>query len=270
MLKALSKRFASFLWRLWYPLLTRLIKNEALVCLNYGYARLDSGDAPALPELEASDEPDRPCLQLYHRVAAAVDLAGLRVLEISSGHGGGASYVTRYLKPRTMHGIDRNPAAIQFSRTHHPIDGLTFSRGDALSLDFPDGAFDAVINVEASHCYPDIPRFLGEVRRVLRPGGRFLYADFRQKNPGHDVLRRQIEESGLAIVEEEDISADVVRGMELNHEKYIDLIHRRTPRVLHRLAKRFAGVKGSVIYRELQTGETVYVRYMLRKRAVAH
>jgi SAM-dependent methyltransferase len=41
-------------------------------------------------------------------------------------------------------------------------------------------SFDAVINVEASHCYPSLPRFLAEVARVLRPGGHFLYADVRR------------------------------------------------------------------------------------------
>lgn len=40
-----------------------------------------------------------------------------------------------------------------------------------------DESFDAVINVEAAHGYPDFPRFLAEVAPVLRPGGRFLYAD---------------------------------------------------------------------------------------------
>jgi ubiquinone/menaquinone biosynthesis C-methylase UbiE len=45
-------------------------------------------------------------------------------------------------------------------------------------LPFPDESFDAVINVEASHAYPQLSRFLGEVARVLHPGGHFFYADF--------------------------------------------------------------------------------------------
>ena len=48
-------------------------------------------------------------------------------------------------------------------------------QGDAQDLPFPDESFDAVINVEASHIYPNFERFLGEVARVLRPGGHFLY-----------------------------------------------------------------------------------------------
>ena len=55
-------------------------------------------------------------------------------------------------------------------------------QGDAQNLPFPDESFDAVINVEASHIYPNFERFLGEVARVLRPGGHFLYADFRNRD----------------------------------------------------------------------------------------
>jgi ubiquinone/menaquinone biosynthesis C-methylase UbiE len=54
---------------------------------------------------------------------------------------------------------------------------MDFVHGDAQSLPFADESFDVVINIEASHGYPDFPRFLAEVARVLRPGGRFLYAD---------------------------------------------------------------------------------------------
>ena len=57
--------------------------------------------------------------------------------------------------------------------------GLTFVQGDAQKLPFSAQSLDAVINVEASHCYPNFPGFLAEVARVLRPGGHFLYADFR-------------------------------------------------------------------------------------------
>ena len=52
-------------------------------------------------------------------------------------------------------------------------------RADLLLLPFPDASFDVVINVESSHCYGHVDRFFAEVARVLRPGGWFLYTDFR-------------------------------------------------------------------------------------------
>ena len=50
---------------------------------------------------------------------------------------------------------------------------------DSEDLPFPDDSFDAVINIESSHTYPNFSRFLAEVARVLRPGGHFLYTDVR-------------------------------------------------------------------------------------------
>ncbi len=135
----------------------------------------------ALP-LAASDEPNRFGIQLYHRVATQADLNGKQVLEVSCGHGGGASYLVRTLHPASYTGLDFNADGIAFCRKRHKLPGLDFVHGDAESLPFADQSFDAVINVEASHAYPRFPRFLAEVVRVLRPGGHFLYADFRDRH----------------------------------------------------------------------------------------
>ena len=49
-------------------------------------------------------------------------------------------------------------------------------QGDAGSLPFADGAFDAVISTEAFHWFPDQDAALAECFRVLRPNGRLLIA----------------------------------------------------------------------------------------------
>ena len=252
---------ANLLWKFWYPQLTRLTRNAPVVFLNYGY--VEEGAAASVPALHPEDEPDRPCIQLYDAVVRPISLKGLRILEVSCGHGGGASYIARYFHPESMHGIDRNASAVALCQKRHAVSNLSFSIGNALALDFPNESFDAVVNVEASHCYPDMPRFLTEVARVLRPGGHFLYADFRLKTEA-DLLRRQLEQSGLQIIECEDISQNVVRGMRLNTEKYLKLINDLVPTFLRKPALRFAGVPGSAIYEELNSGVTVYMRYVLR------
>jgi ubiquinone/menaquinone biosynthesis C-methylase UbiE len=264
MLAKISSVSANLLWRLWYPFLTRISMNSRVNFLNYGYA--DSGSEGSAPPLHERDETDRPCIQLYHHVVGAVDLRGLDVLEVSCGHGGGAAYVASYMTPRSMRAVDRNPRAIELCKSRHQTATLQFSRGNALALEFPDNTFDAVINIEASHCYSDVPRFFSEVRRVLCPGGHFLYADFRPNDQCRAVLHRQLETSGLEVVLCRDISANVVRGMQQNSEKYLELIRDLMPKVLRRPAMRFAGVKGSAIYRALESGETVYLCYHLRKR----
>jgi SAM-dependent methyltransferase len=241
-------------------------RNTPLSFLNYGFA---DPDPTTRPSLRPEDEPDRPCIELYHRVAASVDLRDQRVLEISCGHGGGASYIARYLDPRSVHAVDRNPRAIARCRRRHDVPGLSFVQGNALRLDFPDGSFDAVLNIEASHCYSDVVRFLHEVRRVLQPGGHLLYADFRARHGALAELQDQISGSGFDIVAHEDITRQVLAGMGLNTPRNLDLIHRLAPARLHASLHDFSGVEGSTIYRAMQAGETAYVRYVLRKPLTA-
>ena len=108
------------LWKYWYPYVTRLTKDASLIFLNYGYI-----DGSSI-NLQPADEANRLYIQLYHHVAGAIDLTDMDVMEVSCGHGGGASYVARYLQPKTMLGVDRNPKAIKFCRNHHAVRDLSF------------------------------------------------------------------------------------------------------------------------------------------------
>jgi hypothetical protein len=56
----------------------------------------------ALP-LAATDEPNRFCIQLYHRTATQADLTDKRVLEVSCGHGGGPPHLMRTQPPEQRH-----------------------------------------------------------------------------------------------------------------------------------------------------------------------
>src|SRR5262249_40089608 len=132
-----------------YPYVTRRFGADDIVFLNYGYDEDPPMDLP----LEATDERHRYCINLYHRVATQVDLPGKQVLEVGCGHGGVASYVMRSSRPASYTGLDLNPTGIAFCRERHRMAGLEFVQGDAEELPFPDGSFDAVINVESSHCY---------------------------------------------------------------------------------------------------------------------
>ena len=246
----------------WYRYVTRTVKDAPIVFLNYGYVHLDR-DAKAV-ELHEADEANRIFIHLYHRVAGAVDLRGRDVLEVSCGHGGGASYITRYLKPRSLLGVDLNTSAIEFCKRYHFHEGLRFSHGDAESLHFDDHSFDAVVNVEASHCYGYMERFLAEVARVLRPGGHFLFADIRRREES-DRLHDQLVRSGLEIVEKENITPNILRAMESDSERRLRLIKQLAPQVFHYFFQQFAGTKGTGIYEAFHSGDSLYLRYRLRK-----
>ena len=229
------------IWRMWYPFLTRRLRGEEVLFLNYAFET----EPPVGIPLDPADEQNRACIQLYHHVASQVELRGRDVLEVSCGHGGGASWISRRMPPASYTGLDLNPAGIAFCQQRHAaVPGLKFMQGDAQKLPFPDRSFDAVLNVEASHCYPDFPQFLREVARVLRPGGHFLYTDFRFRE-GFADWEKDIAAAPLTIVQTRDIGANVLKGMDRNAERSLRLIRERLPRFMHALGRDFAGVPGS-------------------------
>jgi fatty-acid O-methyltransferase len=236
-----------------YPILTRVLSKDEVVFLNFAYEE----DPPMAIPLAASDEPNRFFIQLYHRTAAQADLSGKQVLEVSCGHGGGASYIVRTFHPASYTGLDLNRRGIAFCRRTHNLPGLDFVQGDACNLPFPDRSFDAVVNVEASQLYSSFPRFLAEVERVLRPGGHFLYTDFRWV-PLIDEWEQDLANAPMRQLSYDNINAEVVRGLDKTMQWRQDLIDRHLPAVLRRRVERF-GVPGPRARDALRTGHYKYL-----------
>ncbi|MEB3981080.1 class I SAM-dependent methyltransferase [Mycobacterium sp. 663a-19] len=207
----ISRVAQKFTAEYWYRLATRH-GGDHLLFLCWGYEE----DPPMALPLTESDEPDRYAIQLYHRTATQVDLTGKRVLEVSCGHGGGASYLLRTLGPASYTGLDLNRAGVDFCRERYNLPGLDFVYGSAENLPFADQSFDAVINVEASSFYPSLPRFLTEVARVLRPGGHFLYTDVRSRQGQIAKWEKELGDAPMRLMSERDISEQVDRGLEKN------------------------------------------------------
>jgi SAM-dependent methyltransferase len=258
---ALTNRLAfnpfvvKFFPKYWYPFLTRQFGADEALFLNMGYEE----DPPMALPLAVSDEPNRFCIQLYHRTATQVDLTGKRALEVSCGHGGGASYLVRTLRPASYTGLDLNAAGIDFCRQRHNLPGLDFVHGNAENLPFAGQSFDAVINIEASHGYPRFSRFLAEVARVLRPGGHFLYADVRR----HDRFAEweaALADAPMRLLTHAVINAQVLRGFE-NGSWTQDLMSRHAPTLLRGLVRDAIGERDSKFCHALQSGEFSYRMY---------
>jgi ubiquinone/menaquinone biosynthesis C-methylase UbiE len=252
------------IWRLWYPYLTRRLRNtEEVLFLNYAFAE----EPPAALTLDPQDELHRACIQLYHHVATQADLRRKNVLEVSCGHGGGASWLTRTLRPQSYTGLDFNPAGIAFCQRRHRVEGLGFVQGDAQKLPFADASFDVVVNVEASHCYPDFPRFVAEAARVLRPGGHFLYADFRSAG---DVAAWEaaLDSAPWRRLRLRVINPEVLRGLAQNSARSLALVERHLPHFLHGPGRDFAGVVGSRVHEAFRTGAFSYRSFCFQRSAV--
>jgi 2-polyprenyl-6-hydroxyphenyl methylase/3-demethylubiquinone-9 3-methyltransferase len=74
-------------------------------------------------------------------------------------------------------GIDPAPETIETARAHAFASGLSikYQIGSGEHLPFPEGSFDHVACCDVLEHVDDVDRVIGEVARVLRPGGLFFY-----------------------------------------------------------------------------------------------
>lgn len=83
-------------------------------------------------------------------------------------------------------GIDISDAEIEEAwrqaREGGFADSVEFRAGDAHETGFPDDSFDLIIGTAILH-HLDVPRALGEIRRILVPGGRAVFLEPLAQNP---------------------------------------------------------------------------------------
>ncbi len=255
--------FRRLVWKPIYEMLARVLPLSEWQFMNYGYVPFPD-EAPL--ELEPADETQRYPLQLYHYLATRTAVSGLQMLEVGSGRGGGAHYIARYLKPAKMTGMDLAGNAVRFAAKTFRQPNLEYVQGNAEALPFPDASFDVVINVESCHAYGSVPNFLQEVRRVLRPGGVLVLTDMRGE-PGLKLLQQHLHDSGMQVLEETDITQNVVRAIETEEPVKKERIRRLVPKWLVPAFEEFAGVKDSAIHRDLSNRDLIYYRWKLQKTA---
>jgi SAM-dependent methyltransferase len=73
---------------------------------------------------------------------------------------------------------DLSPGMVQVARRNAAKLGLDVDGrvADAERIPYPDNTFDLVVGHAVLHHIPDVPAAFGEVLRVLKPGGRFVFA----------------------------------------------------------------------------------------------
>ena len=90
----------------------------------------------------------------------------------------GPGVVSRALAPHVgaVVGVDATPAMVELARGQAPANA-TFAVGDVFALEFADASFDGALSRFAIHHLPLPSRMVGELARVVRPGGTVVLAD---------------------------------------------------------------------------------------------
>ena len=232
---------------------------------NYGYAPVDEEIANYEPELQYG-------IQLYkeviknHRGYMINDKTS--VVEVGCGKGAGAEYLLQQFKPREYSGVDYSKNAINYClSTYNCPKNVRFIFGDAHELPFKEDSVDVVLNVESSHIYKDIDKFFAEVRRILKRGGIFLFADYRyvRNVPIHD-LEMKIADLGFAVLDRRIITPQIYNACVLASEQRRKVISRASPWLLEKYFYHYAALKGTEKLAHFGNGEIEYFIYHLEKQ----
>lgn len=134
----------------------------------------------------AASEVHRHGPSLPALLAAADPHAGDVALDVATGTGNTALALAPHVAQVT--GLDLAGGMLAHARDRAAQEGVpnaTFVVGSAEAIPFPDGSFTLVTSRHAPHHFRDLPRFLAEARRILKPGGRLVIAD--QISPAPDL-----------------------------------------------------------------------------------
>ncbi|MBS1506386.1 MAG: class I SAM-dependent methyltransferase [Bacteroidetes bacterium] len=260
----LFKRFSWFKRmnaKVTYELLAKHIPAQDWNFMNYGYNPTPADPASPLDPSTLQLYPT----QMYHYLAIKAQIEGKNVLEVGSGRGGGARYIAEKLKPHHYIGMDLAQNAVDLANKNHSLPNLKFIQGSAECIPLADNSIDVVINVESCHAYGSVPKFLSEVKRVLKPGGHFLMVDFRNSQENMTILKNELRDTQMKLIQEENISSNVIQAIEAEDETKRKRIEEKIPKRWQKLFCDFAGVVGSRFHLTLKEGTRTYWRFHLQK-----
>lgn len=121
-------------------------------------------------------------------------LAPGHILETAAGTGIVTAALARALPEAEIVATDLNPEMLRVAGRKADTGRVTFAPADAQSLPFPDNSFDLVVCQFGAMFFPDRVAAYREARRVLKPGGAFLFNvwDRLEANPASGAVAEAV------------------------------------------------------------------------------
>jgi ubiquinone/menaquinone biosynthesis C-methylase UbiE len=112
-------------------------------------------------------------------------------LDVATGTGFTAVSLAKVVKQVTA--MDLTEEMLDQARRLAKSQGLInirFKQGDAMEMEYPDESFDLVTTRRAAHHFQDVPRFLMEAKRVLKPDGKLGVVDMSPPEGAESFMNR--------------------------------------------------------------------------------
>lgn len=164
---------------------------------------------------------------------------GMRILDVGCGIGGSLRHMIRKYEGSSGVGITLSRVQSQRANALSRAQGLGnrshFRVADALSMTFPDDSFDLVWSMESGEHMPDKSRFVSEMARVCKPGGRIVLVAWCHRQSSHAPLSAE-EDRMLARISDafylpQWCSVDDYRRLASEHGLIVDRFDDWTERV---------------------------------------
>lgn len=136
-------------------------------------SKMYSGSAEAWSDWIAQGAPQHKYLEKPAMFGKLGDVTGKSVLCLGCGTGEEAAYIISK-RPKNVVGVDIAEGLIKLAEKN--VTGVDFHTMDMEKLTFANNTFDIVYSSLVMHYIKDWLPTLSQVKRVLKPGGRFLFS----------------------------------------------------------------------------------------------
>ena len=111
-----------------------------------------------------------------------------RILDVGCGFGGTTRHLAKKFPNTEFVGITLSPKQVERATSladEQNVSNVKFEVMDALEMTYPDNSFDFVWACESGEHMPDKKRYVEEMTRVLKPGGKIVIATWCQRDEGN-------------------------------------------------------------------------------------
>lgn len=175
---------------------------------------------------------------MNRRAVAHLDVrSGQRVLDVGFGGGVGLMSILEVSEAVSLAGLDVSHTMVEQQRARFAqriAQGqVDLAHGDVTAMPFTDGGFDRVLSSNTIYFWPEPVAALGEILRVLRPGGRLVLACATKRT----LERFPPARHGFARYDQKDVRGLLTQagfvGLEVAHAPdephYFAIAHRPPP-----------------------------------------
>ncbi len=214
--------------------------------VHWGYWPRPRGARGTFDDFSAAAE--RLCV----RVCDSADIRkGDRVLDVGCGLGGTLASINENYQPVELTGLNIDQRQLDYAAANvkaRPGNTLELVQGDACEMPFEDNSFDVVTALECAFHFESRVKFLSEVARVLRPGGRFALCDLLPASYATPLLfakqaffdgyvKKLVGPSDISWTRDRYVGCAERNGLRLAHEEDITANTIPTYKVLRSIAR---------------------------------